>query len=198
MRPLADWLGQTVRYQGYLSHWEPCPNGRQIRYCLSNVRVKPWDASSEERHLDHLWFYFGAEDKIRDRQRLTRYRGVGTVGEYCRTDGTRDFNIQAKHVLNIEETIGKATLLKPSSKTALWLLQKAAEALESEAASLDWEDDPQEILKMVSELRDRCHQQVNVNELYKAMRPRAKRSPTPDPVKFQGQARAIAVGFARR
>lgn len=198
MRPLSDWLGETVRYQGYLSHWEPCPNGVQIRYCLSNVRIKPWSAAGEERHVDHIWFYFGADDKIRDRQRLTRYRGVGTVGAYCRSDGTRDFNIQAAHVLNIDETIGKAMLLRSDSKTALWLLEKAVEALESQRASLDWEDDPKEILEQVSELRDRCCQQVNINELYKAMRPRAKRSPAPDPVKFKGQSRVGAIGFARR
>ncbi|MEO1147616.1 MAG: hypothetical protein AAFY26_18705 [Cyanobacteria bacterium J06638_22] len=100
-RPLGDWVGDRVLWDGRLDYWEPFRRDR-IRFVLTMVAVRHW-ATGEIRCLDHLWFMTDKEHFNQpSRQRYCHVVGNGIVYEYSRRDGTRDYGVQQGRGASLE------------------------------------------------------------------------------------------------
>ncbi|MGB3135577.1 MAG: hypothetical protein WBB18_02120, partial [Nodosilinea sp.] len=94
-RPLADWLGQNVRFQGYLSHWQTANRTGDTAFLLRHVKVVPYKGCKEQiKTLDHAWLYLDKDAHADAKfERYGGYAAVGRVVSYIRSNGTKDFAI---------------------------------------------------------------------------------------------------------
>ncbi|PSN20212.1 hypothetical protein C7271_03370 [filamentous cyanobacterium CCP5] len=102
-RPLADWLGQGVRFQGYLNYWETASRTGDTALLLQRVKVVPYRGCKEQiRTLDHIWLYVNKDVPAVDKfERYGGYAAVGKVVSYTRSNGTKDFAINIKPYVSI-------------------------------------------------------------------------------------------------
>jgi hypothetical protein len=121
-RPLADWLGQSVRFEGYLNHWEAVDKTGDVAFLLRNVKVVPYKECKEQiRILDHIWLYVNKDIYEMPRcERFGRYAAIGQVISYTRSNGTKDFAIDIKQYVPIEAYLA---LLKPYEEPELKHMQ---------------------------------------------------------------------------
>jgi len=204
-RPLADWLGQTVRFQGYLNHWETANKTGDTAFLLRNVMVVPYKGCREQiRVLDHIWLYFDkaihAADKL---ERFGGYEAVGRVVSYTRSNGTKDFAIDIKPYVPVEthfELLQTCREPKLSdTKTRTELLKITLNLLEIEELEFNIHLSYEDVYRLFRNEYERCRSQVELNERYLAKQQHRSR-PNTKIVKFASAAskstRVASKGFA--
>lgn len=188
-RPLADWLGQSVRFQGYLSHWETASRTGDTAFLLRHVKVVPYKGCREQmRTLDHLWLYL-AKDVHTD-TKLERYGGyaaVGRVVSYIRSNGTKDFALDIESYIPLKwriellKSCGEPKLEDVKIKTLL--LEKTLNSLELEELDFSIDQSYDEVYQHFKDEYEFCRRQVEINERYEAQKQHRSR-PNPDILKF--------------
>lgn len=204
-RPLADWLGQSVRFQGYLSHWETANKTGDTAFLLRNVKVVPYKGCKEQmRILDHIWLYFDKDVHTETKfERFGGYTAVGQVVGYTRSNGTKDFAINIKPYVPIESHF---ELLKLHSeptldniKTKTKLLEITLNLLEIEELEFDVHLSHKDVYHLFQKEYEFCHKHVEINERYQAKKQHRSR-PNTKIVKFASAAskstKVAGKGFA--
>ncbi|MGB3308819.1 MAG: hypothetical protein WBG32_16820 [Nodosilinea sp.] len=204
-RPLADWLGQNVRFQGYLSHWETAEKTGDTAYLLRHVKVVPYKGCQAQiRILDHVWLYLDKDVDVETKfERFGRYAAVGRVVSYIRSNGTKDFAIDIepyvplKWRIELLKSCGKHSVEDVKIKTIL--LEKTLTSLELEEIDFNIEQSYEEVYRYFQEQYDFYRKQVEINERYEAQKQHRPR-PNPDILKFaptSSKATKVACkGFA--
>jgi hypothetical protein len=204
-RPLADWLGQSVRFQGYLNHWETANKTGDTALLLRNVKVVPYKGCPEQmRTLEHVWIYVNKEIPAVDKlERLGKYGAVGQVVSYIRSNGTKDYAIDIKSYVPIAphlddfKSCGEAKLEQIKTKTLL--LQKTLNLLEIEELDFSVYVSYEEIYHLFQNEYELCLRQVEINERYEAKKQHRSR-PNTKVVKFAAAAskstKVAGKGFA--
>ncbi|PSR16645.1 hypothetical protein C8255_16815 [filamentous cyanobacterium CCP3] len=206
-RPLADLLGQSVRFQGYLSHWKIARKTGDTACLLRHVKVVPYKGCKEDmRALDHIWLYLNetaqAETKL---ERLNGYAAVGRVVSYIRSNGTKDYAIDIESYIPMKWRI---ELLNSCNEPGLenvkiktLLLEKTLNSLKDEELDFSIEQSYEEIYQHFQEEYEFCRRQVEINDRYEAMKQHRSR-PKPDILKFSltasKSAKVACKGFATR
>jgi hypothetical protein len=203
-RPLADWLGQNVRFQGYLNHWETADKTGDKAFLLRNVQVVPYKGSQAQlRTLDHIWLYMNKDIYEEPKcERFGEYAALGRVVSYTRSNGTKDFAIDVKKFVPIEAHLA---LLKPYEEPKLRHLQAKAIILKETLNLLDIEEldfgiylPYEDVYQNFQNEYEFCCRQVEINERYEAKKQRRSK-PNPDVLKFTSTAskstKAAAKGF---
>jgi hypothetical protein len=204
-RPLEDWLGQSVRFQGYLNYWETADKTGDTALLLRNVKVVPYKGCKEQiRTLDHVWIYVDKDIQAVDKfQRLGGYTAVGQIVGYTRSNGTKDFAIDIKPYVPIETHL---ELLKSCEgpklddiKTKTQLLTITLNLLEIEELNFGIHLPYNEIYQLFRKKYESCHRQVEINERYEAKKQYRAR-PNTKVVTFASTAskstKVAAKGFA--
>ena len=204
-RPLADLLGQNVRFQGYLSHWETANKTGDTAYLLRHVKVVPYKGCQEQtRILDHVWLYLDkdihADTKL---ERFGRYSAVGQVVRYTRSNGTRDFALDIESYIPIDAYTARLELCRESRidhlKAKTTLFEKTLRSLEIEEVDFGIETSYEEVYRHFQEEYEFCRRQVEVNERYEAMKQHRSR-PNPNILKFASTSskstKVACKGFA--
>jgi hypothetical protein len=204
-RPLADWLGQSVRFQGDLSYWETATKTDDTALLLRNVKVVPYRGSREQiRDLDHIWIYMDKDTPVADKlERLNGYKAVGRVVGYTRSNGTKDFAIDIKPYVPIETHID---LLKSHKEPGLYniktkkkLLEITLNLLEIEELSFGIYLSYEDVHQLFQNEYERYHSQVEINERYQANQ-QHRSKPNPKIVQFASSAsksrKVAGKGFA--
>lgn len=176
-RPLADWLGQTVRFQGYLDHWGTADKTGDTVFLMRNIKVVPYKGCKDQiRTLDHIWLYFDKDTQAADKlERFCGYAAVGTVVSYTRSNGTRDFAIDVKPHVSIKthfellQTCKTPKLEDIKTKTAL--LEITLNLLEIEELDFSIYLSYEEVYQLVRNEYEVCRSQVEINDRYQAMQP---------------------------
>jgi hypothetical protein len=204
-RPLADWLGQSVRFEGYLNHWETANKTGDLAFLLRNVKVVPYKSCNAQlRTLDHIWLYMNRDIYEAPKcERFGRYAALGRVISYTRSNGTKDFAIDVKKYVPIEPFYD---LLKPYEEPKLKhmhaktiILKETLNLLEIEELDFGVYLSYEEVYQHFQNEYEYCHRQVEINERYQAKKQyRAK--PNTNVVKFTSAAskstKVAGKGFA--
>jgi hypothetical protein len=192
-RPLAEWLGQSVRFQGDLSYWKTANKTEDTALLLRNVKVVPYRGSKEQiRSLDHIWVYIDKEIQAAEKlERLNGYAAVGRVVGYRRSNGSKDFAIDIKPYVPIETHIELLKLHREPGlsniKTKTKLLEITLNLLEIEELNFGIDLSYEDVCQFFQKEYEHCHQQVGINERYQAnQQPRSK--PNPQIVQFASTA----------
>ncbi len=188
-RPLADWLGQNVRFQGYLSHWKTANKTGDTGFLLRHVKVVPYKGCKEQmRTLDHVWLY-GDKDADADTkfERFGGYAAVGRVVSYIRSNGTKDFAIDIESYIPMKWRI---ELLKSCEEPKLedikirtLLLEKTLKSLELEELDFSIEQSYEAVYQHFKSDYEFCRRQVEINERHESQKQHRSR-PNPDILKF--------------
>jgi hypothetical protein len=204
-RPLADWLGQSVRFQGYLNHWETANKTGDTALLLRNVKVVPYKGCKEQmRILDHVWIYVDKDIQAVDKfQRLGGYTAVGRVVSYTRSNGTKDFAIDIKPYVSIGTHLELLKSCKEPKlddiKTKTLLLETTLNLLDIEELNFGIHLPYKEIYQLFQKEYEFCHRQVEINERYEAQKQHRSR-PNTRVVKFTSSApkstKVTGKGFA--
>lgn len=203
-RPLADWLGQSVRFQGYLNHWETANKTGDKAFLLRNVQVVPYKGCQTQlRILDHIWLYMNKDIYEAPKcERFGEYAALGRVVSYTRSNGTKDFAIDIKRYVPIESHLA---LLKPYEEPKLKHLQAKTIILKETLNLLDIEEldfgiylSYEEVYQNFQNEYEFCHSQVEINERYQAKK-QHRPKPNPNVLKFAAAAskstKVAARGF---
>jgi hypothetical protein len=173
-RPLADWLGQSVRFQGYLSHWETVNKTGDTAFLLRNVQVVPYKGCKEQiRVLDHIWLYTNKDvHTVGKLERLGRYAAVGRVVSYTRSNGTKDFAIDIKPYVSIESHLDllmsyESPKLK-DMQAKIIILKETLNQLEIEELHFATHLSYEEVHQIFQNDYEFCQRQVEINERYEA------------------------------
>lgn len=204
-RPLADWLGQSVRFQGYLNHWETANKTGDTAFLLRNVKVVPYKGCQAQlRILDHIWIYLNKDIHTETKlERLGGYTAVGRVVSYTRSNGTKDFAIDIKPYVSLRTHL---ELLKSCSapklddiQTKTLLLKETLNLLEIEELDFSIHLSYEDVYQRFQNEYDYCHSQVEINERYQA-KEQYRSKPNPKVIKFASAAskstKAASKGFA--
>lgn len=204
-RPLADLLGQSVRFQGYLSHWEIASKTGDTACLLQHVKVVPYKGCKEHmRSLDHIWLYLNenaqSETKL---ERFGGYAAVGRVVSYTRSNGTKDYAIDIESYIPMHWRLDLLrSCVEPNLdnlKTRTLLLEKTLKSLEIEELDFGIELSYEEIYQHFLTDYKFCLRQVEINERYEAMKQHRSR-PKPDILKFASavskSTKVACKGFA--
>jgi hypothetical protein len=204
-RPLADWLGQSVRFQGDLSYWETANKTEDTALLLRNVKVVPYRGNKEQiRSLDHIWIYVDKDLEAADKlERLNGYSAVGQVVGYTRSNGTKDFAIDIKPYVPIETHFELLNLHKEPSlaniRTRTKLLEITLNLLEIEELNFGIRLSYEDVYQLFRNEYERCHSQVEINERHLANQ-QHRSKPNPNIVKFASTAsksrKVAGKGFA--
>jgi hypothetical protein len=204
-RPLADWLGQSVRFQGYLNHWETANKTGDTAFLLRNVKVVPYKGCQEQmRTLDHIWIYLDKDTNTTAKlERFGGYAAVGQVVSYIRSNGTKDFAIDIKPYVPIDVHFELLESCKgpklDNIKIKTLLLEKTLNLLEIEELEFDIHCSYEEVHQLFQNEYEFCHSQVEINERYQAKQ-QHRCKPNPKVVKFASAAskstKVAAKGFA--
>lgn len=204
-RPLADWLGQSVRFQGYLSHWETANKTGDTALLLRNVKVVPYKGCKEQiRTLDHVWIYVNKGIQAADRfERFGGYTAVGQVVSYTRSNGTKDFALDIKPYVSIETHFELLNLYRKPKlddiKTKTLLLEKTLNLLEIEELEFNIHLSYKDVYQLFRNEYEACRSQVEINERYQAKK-QYRSKPNPTVVKFGSAAskstKVAGKGFA--
>lgn len=81
-RPLDDWVGETISFEGMVSAVKPG------WFCLEGMQIWKWDSKGYVRNIDHMWF----EDKGKKADGYVA--GMGKIKPYTRKNGTKDLGIE--------------------------------------------------------------------------------------------------------
>ncbi|PZU96452.1 MAG: hypothetical protein DCF32_21620 [Leptolyngbya sp.] len=204
-RPLADLLGQNVRFQGYLSHWETAKRTGDRAFLLRHVKVVPYKGCKEQvRTLDHIWLYADKDvDDITKLERFGGYAAVGRVVSYIRSNGTKDYAIDIEPYvplswrLELLNSCGKHSVEDVKIKTIL--LEKTLTSLELEEMDFNIEQSYEEVYQYFQEQYQYYRKQVEINERYEAQKQHRPR-PKPDILKFASTSskstKVACKGFA--
>jgi hypothetical protein len=188
-RPLADLLGQNVRFQGYLSHWETAKRTGDRAFLLRHVKVVPYKGcKAQMRTLDHVWLYVDKDvDADTKFERFGGYAAVGRVVSYIRSNGTKDFAIDIESYIPIDSYIARLKLCGEPKidyiKAKTLLLKKTLNSLEIEELDFGIEASYKEVYQNFQEEYDFCRRQVEINERYEVNKQHRSR-PNPDILKF--------------
>lgn len=204
-RPLTDWLGQNVRFEGYLNHWETADKTGDTAFLLRNVKVIPYKGSQAQlRTLDHIWLYMDKDIYEEPKcERFGRYAALGKVVSYIRSNGTKDFAIDVKKFAPIESYLA---LLKPYQEAKLKhyqaktiILKEVLNSLEIEELDFGIHLSYEETYRHFQDEYEYCQNQVEINQRYEANKQRHSR-PNTKVVKFTSAAskstKAAGKGFA--
>jgi hypothetical protein len=204
-RPLGDWLGQSVRFQGYLNHWETANKTGDTALLLRNVKIAPYKGCKEQiRTLDHAWIYVNKDIQAADKlERFGGYEAVGRVIGYTRSNGTKDFAIDIKPYVPIEahfEILKSCREPKLDHlKTRTTLLEITLNLLEIEELSFDIRLSYKDVYQIFQSEYELCHSQVEINERYEANK-QHRSKPNTKIVKFASaaskSAKVASKGFA--
>jgi hypothetical protein len=204
-RPLADLLGQSVRFQGDLSYWETANKTDDTALLLRNVKVVPYRGDKEQiRSLDHIWIYVDKDVQASEKlERLNGYSAVGQVIGYTRSNGTKDFAIDIKPYVPIETHFELLKLHKTPSfdnlKTRTQLLEITLNLLEIEELNFRIHLSYEDVCQVFRNEYEHCHNQLELNERYQANQQRRSK-PNPKIVQFASTAsksrKVAAKGFA--
>ncbi|PSN10103.1 hypothetical protein C7271_26555 [filamentous cyanobacterium CCP5] len=204
-RPLADWLGQSVRFQGFLDYWETASKTGDTAFLLQNVKVVPYRGGKEQmRTLDHIWLYIDKDTEIKTKfQRYGDYAAIGQVVSYIRSNGTKDFAIDIKPYVPIEthnkvfREYGESKL--KHVKVRAMVLETTLNQLETEKLDFGIYLSYEEVYRHFRDEYEFCCRQVEVNERYEAKKQQRSR-PKPDVFKFASTSlkstKAARKGFA--
>ena len=206
-RPLADWLGQNVRFQGYLSHWKTVEKTGDTACLLKHVKVVPYKGCKKQiRALDHIWLYLNeaaqAEAKL---ERLNGYAAVGRVVSYIRSNGTKDYALDIESYIPMKWRIELLNSCNEPGlenvKTKTLLLEKTLNSLKDEELDFSIEQSYEKIYQYFYEEYEFCRKQVEINDRYEAMKQHRSR-PKPDILKFSPMApkstKVASQGFSSR
>lgn len=204
-RPLADWLGQSVRFQGYLNHWETAEKTGDTAFLLRNVKVVPYKGCKEQmRILDHIWIYFNKNTQAADKlERFCGYEAVGTVVSYTRSNGTKDFAIDIKPYVSVETHFELLKSCKAPNleniKTKTSLLEITLNLLEIEELSFDVRLPYEDVYQLFRNEYEFYRSQVEINDRYQAKK-QHRSKPNPQIVKFAAagskSTKVAGKGFA--
>jgi hypothetical protein len=204
-RPLEDWLGQSVRFQGYLNHWETANKTGDTALLLRHVKVVPYRGCKEQmRILDHIWIYVDKDVQAADKfERFGGYAAVGQVVSYTRSNGTKDFAIDIKPYVSIESHLALFQSCRGPKldhiKTKTLLLKETLNLLEIEELNFSIHVSYEELYQHFQNEYEFCHSQVEINERYQT-RQQHRCKPNPKVVKFASAAskstKVAAKGFA--
>lgn len=189
-RPLADWLGERVLYDGILHHWKQLENG-QTAYLIKTVRVRRYDdPPSQIRSFDHLWFYFKEPPTTRKLERLDKFCGVGDIIQYCRRNGTIDYAIAAVPAMSIFkalEGLHDAAVRRFEVATLVSVLQQSLDCMQQRIGFLALEVDHDEWKNWINvelclwkERQEALSQHAILNLSYE-IRSRQNQRPKPNP-----------------
>jgi hypothetical protein len=204
-RPLADWLGQSVRFQGDLSHWETADKTDDTALLLRNIKVVPYRGDKDQiRSLDHIWIYMNKDVQAADK--LERFGGYGAVGRvvgYTRSNGTKDFAIDIKPYVPIESHFELLKLHKEATleniKTRTKILEITLNLLEIEELNFGIHLSYEDVCRVFQKEYELCHSQVEINERYRANQ-QHRPKPNPKIVQFASTAskfrKVAGKGFA--
>jgi hypothetical protein len=205
-RPLVDWLGQTVRFRGYLSLWKTADKTGDTACLLENVRVVPYKGSEENvRILDHLWIYLDKNNHDSDGfERLGEYTAVGQVVSYIRSNGTKDYAIEIKSYVSIEEKFELLQLCKKFTlnnlQTRVKILKRTIDLLQVEELNFSIHIPYQKVFQLLQDEYELWNRQAEVNQRYQAKRTYRPR-PKPEVIRFPSTAsksnKSSGKGFAR-
>ncbi|NJL39092.1 MAG: hypothetical protein HC840_10800 [Leptolyngbyaceae cyanobacterium RM2_2_4] len=204
-RPLADWLGQSVRFQGYLNHWETANKTGDTGFLLRNVEVVPYKGCRKQsRILDHTWIYLKKGVHVETKfERFGEYAAVGRVVSYTRSNGTKDFAVDIKSFVPIESHLVLFKLCREPKldhiKTKTIILKEMLDSLEIEELDFGIYLSYEEVYQHFQNEYEFCRSQVEINERYQAKKQyRAK--PNTNVVKFAAAAskstKVAGKGFA--
>ncbi len=204
-RPLADWLGQNVRFQGYLSHWETADKTGDTAFLLRHVKVVPYKGcKAQMRTLDHVWLYLDkdihADNKL---ERFGGYSAVGQVVSYIRSNGTRDFALDIESYIPISAYTARLELCREPRidhlKAKTLLFEKTLRSLEIEELDFGIQSSYEEVYQHFREEYEFCRRQVEINERYEANKQHRLR-PNPNILKFAStpskSTKVACKGFA--
>ncbi|MBD1865878.1 hypothetical protein H6F88_12990 [Oculatella sp. FACHB-28] len=204
-RPLADWLGQTVRFQGCLNHWETANKTGDTAFLLRNVKVVPYKGCQEQiRVLDHVWLYLDKDIHAADKlERFGGYEAVGRVVSYTRSNGTKDFAIDIKPYVPVETHFELLqTCREPKlddTKTRTKLLEITLNLLEIEELEFNIHLSYKDVYQLFQNEYERCRSLVEINERYLAKQ-QHRSKPNTKIVKFTSAAskstKTASKGFA--
>jgi hypothetical protein len=204
-RPLADWLGQSVRFQADLNHWETANKTDDTALLLRNVKVVPYRGDKGQvRRLDHVWIYVNQDIQAADKlERFGGYAAVGQVVGYTRSNGTKDFAINIKPYVPIETHFELLKLHKEPGlanlKTKTELLEITLNLLEIEELNFGIHLSYKDVYQLFQNEYERCHSQVEINERYQANQ-QHRPKPNPKIVQFASTAsksrKVAGKGFA--
>jgi hypothetical protein len=204
-RPLADWLGKSVRFQGYLNHWETANKTGDTAFLLRNVKVVPYKGCKEQmRILDHIWIYLNKDLHAATKfERFGGYAAVGQVVGYTRSNGTKDFAINIKPYVPIESHVELLKLHKEPTldniKTKTKLLEITLNLLEIEELDFGIHLPYEDVYQHFQNDYEFCRRQVEINERYQANK-QHRSKPNTKVVKFAATAlkstKVAAKGFA--
>jgi hypothetical protein len=204
-RPLADWLGQSVRFQGYLNHWETANKTGDTAFLLRNIKVVPYKGCKEQmRMLDHIWIYLNQDAHAATKfERLGGYEAVGQVVSYIRSNGTRDFAIDIKPYVPIETHFELLQLHKAPKlddiRTRKQLLEITLNLLEIEELNFSIHLVYKDVYQLFQSEYEFCQKQVEINDRYDAKKQYHPKSKT-DVVNFGAAAskstKVAGKGFA--
>ncbi|MEA5448319.1 hypothetical protein VB780_07055 [Leptolyngbya sp. CCNP1308] len=204
-RPLADWLGQNVRFQGYLSHWKTADRTSTRACLLQHIEVVPYKGcKAQARALNHIWLYLS--EKALAETQLERFRGyqaVGQVVSYTRSNGTKDFAIDINSYFRIESYLERLNLCAEPRldhiKVRARLLEKILNLLETEEIDFGIKSSYKEVYQHFQEDYEFCLRQVEINERYEAQKQHRSR-PNPDILTFASMSskatKVACKGFA--
>ncbi|MBE9109023.1 hypothetical protein IQ273_06275 [Nodosilinea sp. LEGE 07298] len=188
-RPLADWVGQTVRFQGYLNYWETANRTDDTAFLLQHVKVVPYKGCEKQiRTLDHIWLYSPKEAHANTKlERLNAYGAVGKVVSYIRSNGTKDFAINVKSFapmawhLELLDSYGESKLDHIKARTLV--LEETLNALESEELHFDIHLSYEEVYQDFQDEYEFCRRHIEINERYEVNK-QHRSKPKPDILKF--------------
>jgi len=156
-RPLADWLGFKVQYQGHVIDWQELPSG-ETRFLYSPIKICPWKHIHGDRltrKIDHLWLYLegGIEDINKQNRelvkksgknidkpltRLDQMIGCGYIIKYQRKDGTSDYGVKHTQSIVLSHALVAIRRSTPRSKPkSIEEVQKPMEIIRSTIGYID-------------------------------------------------------------
>ncbi|MBD2100376.1 hypothetical protein [Leptolyngbya sp. FACHB-261] len=204
-RPLADWLGQNVRFEGYLNYWGTADKTGDSSFLLQNIKAIPYKGRQDQlRTLDHIWLYMNKDIYEPPRcERFGRYAALGKVVSYTRSNGTKDYAIDIKKYVPIEAHLD---LLKPYEGYKLNHVQAKTIILKETLNLLDIEEldfgvhlSYKDVYQHFQDEYEFCHRQVEINERYEAKKQHRPR-PNMKDIKFTSAApkstKVAGKGFA--
>lgn len=210
-RPLADWLDQPVQFHGFIDTWQDVPDRNQIRYLFRPVTVKPYGAAeSQERHIDHIWFYFENDRGYVENPKLKhKFAGVGRVERYRRRDGSIDYRIDCTDNIDTDMYVRLYNQHHSHPAEQAQMLERILGAIATQKAFFPYEYEQRDIDRFTKETQEllvaakrRAEEKDRndmVNFAYRVgarMQKRTQRYKVkPDPVQFKGVRSTSAKGF---
>lgn len=129
VRPLADWVGQRVIWEGYLEYSEVADGYK--RFLVKPIWMRNW-ATDEVRQIDHLWLSapLDALANCKPVQRLERPCGTGVVTRYYRTNGTWDYGLAWDEGLHLLKALSHLRRLLTQGNKSLPLASRVLAEIE--------------------------------------------------------------------